>query len=213
MDTCSARPAAGERGSDCQPTGRLAVHSAVGRREHRTNFRDGHGQLAGGGSSPCSQRNSVACTRARLRKAAPCCLRHIEQWQLEGPTSGPVISKRTPLHRQLPFNVAIPAPRSHQPAGKRSLLNVLSVLRSKDAAEPSHVCDTFRSPVRANPHPAPQRERGELVAPCRVVLRTAQAFRLIGRIGGGDRTVGPRQPAFWARKAGAPDQEFVSSLR
>ena len=30
----------------------------------------------------------------------------------------------------------------------------------------------------------------ELVAPCRVVLRTAQAFRLIGRIGGGDRTLG-----------------------
>jgi hypothetical protein len=35
----------------------------------------------------------------------------------------------------------------------------------------------------------------ELIGPCRVMLRTAQAFRFIGRIGGGDRTVGPRQSA------------------
>ena len=56
--------------------------------------------------------------------------------------------------------------------------------------------------IPAEPHPKHQHvpglriaPGGELVAPCRVVLRTAQAFRLIGRIGGGHRTVGPRQPA------------------
>src|SRR6516225_9772517 len=48
------------------------------------------------------------------------------------------------------------------------------------------------SPRRSGHAPEPG---ADLVAPCRVVLRTAQAFRLVGRIGGGDRTVGPRQPA------------------
>ena len=88
-----------------------------------------------------------------------------------------------------------------------------------DADRVTHqIADQFRGPRRQfrgprrrryhgtwvgpEPHPEHQHVPGlgispgaELIAPCRVVLRTAQAFRLIGRIGGGDRTVGPRQPA------------------
>jgi hypothetical protein len=38
----------------------------------------------------------------RLRNAAPCCLRHCEQWQFSGLSNGPVISNAMPPHRQLP---------------------------------------------------------------------------------------------------------------
>ena len=77
-----------------------------------------------------------------------------------------------------------------------------------DADRVTHqIADQFRGPRRRGyhgtrvgpqPHPKHQHVPGlgvapgsELIAPCRVVLRTAQAFRLISRIGGGYRTMGP----------------------
>ena len=53
--------------------------------------------------SPWSQRKSSAFTRTRLRKAAPCCLRHRLQWQFKGRINGPASSNLTPPHRQLPL--------------------------------------------------------------------------------------------------------------
>src|SRR6516164_9661465 len=60
--------------------------------------------------SPIPRPESVkiaGLTRARLQNAAPCCLRQIEQWQLLGAMSGPVISNRTPRQRQLPWRTDI----------------------------------------------------------------------------------------------------------
>src|SRR6202022_328197 len=81
-----------------------------------------------------------------------------------------------------------------------------------DAGRVAHqIADQFRGPWRRRYHgtrggPGPDAEHqhapglgiapgAELVAPCCIVLRSAQTFRLIGRIGRRDRTVGPRQPA------------------
>jgi hypothetical protein len=40
--------------------------------------------------------------RTRLLNAAPCCLRHSEQWQFSGASRGPVISNWMPPQRQAP---------------------------------------------------------------------------------------------------------------
>src|SRR5690242_19633470 len=53
-------------------------------------------------SSPRTHRKSSMRTRARLRNAALCAFRHLEQWQWPARISGPVISYLTPPHRQLP---------------------------------------------------------------------------------------------------------------
>ena len=71
--------------------------------------------------------------------------------------------------------------------------------------------DQFRGPWRRRYHgtrvgPEPHAEHkhvpglgiapgAELVAPCRIVLRSAQTFRLIGGKGGRDRAITPGQPA------------------
>jgi len=48
------------------------------------------------------QRKSSAATRTRLLNAAPCCMRHCEQWQFNGLNSGPVIPNLMPPQRQVP---------------------------------------------------------------------------------------------------------------
>ncbi|BAM92144.1 hypothetical protein S58_61700 [Bradyrhizobium oligotrophicum S58] len=97
-----------------QPCADVAARSLINRQLAR---RADDGLLI----NPWSHSNSKAFTLARLRNAAPCALRHIEQWQLSARDSAPLILYLTRPHRQLPWiMLASLRPQYARPFGARA---------------------------------------------------------------------------------------------